>query len=340
MAGQNDFKALATGGSANVLTQSQFAALTSLIANGFQAGVADSKTINKVLRQSSFVAEAIAKIISDNNVDALDDGDVATFKAKLIAAILASIPASSASAGVVKSLQASATGSNSLVIVSADELPLEDSSNNYKTLHSISLSINASTSGANGLDSGLIAGSTWYSVWVIAKSDGTTAGLLSLSSSAPAMPSGYTFKTRVGWIRTDGTANKYPLAFKQSGRRSQYVVGAGNVPNLPQIASGVLGNITTPTWVSLSVSNFMPPTASRGVFVIQNQGNAVYAGMAPNNSYGPATSLSNPPPIAIGSMTGAGQCVGCEFDLEGASVYAFSNSTTSSFNVQGWEDNL
>lgn len=87
MAGTNDFKSLATGVGANVLTQAEYEALASLLANGFTSGVADSKTINKALRQSSFVAEAIAKIIADNNVNALDDGDVATFKANLLAAI-------------------------------------------------------------------------------------------------------------------------------------------------------------------------------------------------------------------------------------------------------------
>lgn len=91
MAGTNDFLPLATGGSANVIDQATFAALSSLLANGFQSGVANSAQINKVFRQSSFVASAVAKIIADNNVNALDDGDVAGFKTKLIAAIQAQL---------------------------------------------------------------------------------------------------------------------------------------------------------------------------------------------------------------------------------------------------------
>ena len=87
----NDFLPLATGGGANVVDQATFAALSSLLANGFQSGVANSAQINKVLRQSSFVASAVAKIIADNNVNALDDGDVAGFKTKLIAAIQAQL---------------------------------------------------------------------------------------------------------------------------------------------------------------------------------------------------------------------------------------------------------
>lgn len=96
MAGNNNFKVLATGVAANVLTQAEYEALTSLLANGFTAGVADSKTINKALRQSSFVASAVAKIIADNNVNALDDGDVATFKTNLLTAIGASLGISNA----------------------------------------------------------------------------------------------------------------------------------------------------------------------------------------------------------------------------------------------------
>ena len=87
----NDFLPLATGGGANVVDQATFAALSSLLANGFQSGVANSAQINKVLRQSSFVASSVAKIIADNNVNALDDGDVAGFKTKLISAILSNI---------------------------------------------------------------------------------------------------------------------------------------------------------------------------------------------------------------------------------------------------------
>jgi hypothetical protein len=56
-------------------------------------------------------------------------------------------------------------------------------------------------SGANGLDTGAAANNTWYSVWVIAKADGSVASLLSLSSTAPTMPATYIYKRRVGWTR-------------------------------------------------------------------------------------------------------------------------------------------
>jgi len=122
--------------------------------------------------------------------------------------------------GSFKNLQASATGLSANVTVTADEITVENASNAYQTLRAVNLIIAGTASGAaNGLDAGALAISTWYSVWVIWNGV-TTAGLLSLSATAPTLPAGYTHKARVGWIRTDGTANKYPLGFKQYGRKN------------------------------------------------------------------------------------------------------------------------
>ena len=122
--------------------------------------------------------------------------------------------------GAFKKLALSANGTSANVTVTADEIVVQSSSNQYKTLRAVSLTIAGTTTGANALDAGTIAANTWYSVWVMW--NGTaTAGILSTSATAPTLSSGYTHKARVGWIRTDGTANKYPLAFKQFGRRVQ-----------------------------------------------------------------------------------------------------------------------
>ena len=83
----NQFLAFAEGGSANTLTPTAYAALATLIANGYQTGVADSQQINTTLRQSSFMAAVIGQIVADAGNDALDNGDIATFKNNLIAAL-------------------------------------------------------------------------------------------------------------------------------------------------------------------------------------------------------------------------------------------------------------
>lgn len=85
----NDIKAFSAAGGANVLTQAEYLAIAAL-STGFTSGKASSKEVNKVLRQSSFVAAAVAQFISDSaSVDVLDDGNVSGLVAKLIDALSA-----------------------------------------------------------------------------------------------------------------------------------------------------------------------------------------------------------------------------------------------------------
>ncbi|MBV2180880.1 MAG: hypothetical protein KUL86_06545 [Castellaniella sp.] len=243
--------------------------------------------------------------------------------------------------GSFKNLSASASGGNSNVSVSADELMLESAGGTYSVARAVTLTINSATSGANGLDTGSLAASTWYSAWVIG--NGTTvAGLLSLSSTAPTLPAGYMYSARVGWIRTDGTANKYPLSFVQLGAGVQYKVAAGsNVPNLPALASGVQGNVSTPTWVQIPLANFAPPTSRAVTVCLQNQGANSYMTAAPNGAYGGSASLSNPPPVVAGSTTGgAASCLAASMQLESQNIYCASNTANSVISLLGWEDNL
>lgn len=63
-------------------------------------------------------------------------------------------------------------------------------------------------SAAGSLDTGTIANSTWYHVWLIRRPDtGVVDVLTSTSASAPTMPTNYTQKRRIGSIRTDGSGN-------------------------------------------------------------------------------------------------------------------------------------
>ncbi|MBV8159147.1 MAG: hypothetical protein JO278_15915 [Dyella sp.] len=88
MATSNDFLPFAVGGGANVLTQAQYAALASLLANGFSAGVAPSVQLNKVWRQSSIMAAVLGQFAADySGQNSVDDGTTATLEANLVAAI-------------------------------------------------------------------------------------------------------------------------------------------------------------------------------------------------------------------------------------------------------------
>lgn len=62
--------------------------------------------------------------------------------------------------------------------------------------------------GNGGLDTGAVAASTWYYVWLISKAAGASPDILiSLSASAPTMPSTYTLKRRIGAFKTNGSSN-------------------------------------------------------------------------------------------------------------------------------------
>lgn len=113
---------------------------------------------------------------------------------------------------------------NSTFSVAAGGCRNEDSG----TAQSMSLAVpvtknlNAWSSGLGSLDTGTIAVNTWYHVHLIRKnSDGSINVLLSLSPTAPSMPSGWTARRRIGAIRTDGSAQIVP--FVQVGDEFQWV---------------------------------------------------------------------------------------------------------------------
>lgn len=227
--------------------------------------------------------------------------------------------------GSVKNLQASATGLNANVIVSADEIVLKAGVGQYKTVESVSLTIAGTANGANGLDTGVIAASTWYSLWVI-WNGATVAGLMSLSATAPTMPSGYTHKSRVGWIRADGTVNKFPLSFIQFGKNCQYkIVSASNLTAFPVCASGTFATATAAT-----VSPFVPPTAAK-IKLILNISGATNTGTIGSN----ALSVLGQFGVGTGGSY-ASINLPIEFYLESSNIFFTGQALTGS--ISGWED--
>jgi hypothetical protein len=237
--------------------------------------------------------------------------------------------------GTFSNLKISTTGTSALVTLTADSVCLKDSSNFQAVVNSVSLSINLAGSGANGLDAGASAINTWYSVWVIW--NGTTvSGLLSLSATTPTLPGGYTHKARVGWIRSDSTANKYPLNFNQSGNRAQYKVAAGsNVTAKPTMASSGVDIIET----AVSVVNFVPATASSIITVVS-------LGTAAAGTFtvyvGPSVSDTNTSGMATVN-TLPGQYFQTDILLQ-ASTIGWNVNASSTGNAilccDGWVDNL
>lgn len=83
----NEFLTFADAVDADVMPQADYEVLAAR-SSGFQSGKANSLQLNKVWRQSSFVASAVAQLIPDIlGLDALDDTDFATFLTNLKGAL-------------------------------------------------------------------------------------------------------------------------------------------------------------------------------------------------------------------------------------------------------------
>lgn len=121
-------------------------------------------------------------------------------------------------------------------------------STNAQTITLASLTIDCGVTGANGLDAGSLANATWYHVFAIAKTDGTSAGLASTSVSAPTMPSGYTLKRRIGSFLTDGSA--HIIAFTQYGDEFLWASSVKDYDG-PGDVAGALKTMSVPTGVKV-----------------------------------------------------------------------------------------
>lgn len=117
----------------------------------------------------------------------------------------------------------------------------------------------ASGTGHGGLDTGAVAASTWYHVYVIKQPGGlagATDALISTSATAPTMPSGYTLKRRIGSFLTDGSS--HIVTFKQDGDRFRWTTGVVDVNSTNPGTSAVTAAISTPlgvkTWADLIVN--------------------------------------------------------------------------------------
>jgi hypothetical protein len=206
----------------------------------------------------------------------------------------------------------------------------------------VALTVNATTVGANGLSAdvggGALGANTWYYVWAI-DNGSAAAGLISSSSTAPTLPSGYTTQCRVGAIITDGSDNLYRV--EQLGSRAQYkVVAATNTPGLIVVVTGTAGSISTPTWVSVSPQ--IPPTAAIADLIINNSSGSGSEAIlvAPSNAYGAVSSVTNPPPCSDVNNAATTTDRQCSLNLETAQTIFWASNAAGGIYVRGWVDQV
>lgn len=211
------------------------------------------------------------------------------------------------------------------VDIDADYCVVADSLGNTVRLPAINLTANVGSAGANGLDTGAEGSSRFYFIYVIY--NGTTvAALLSESASAPTLPSGYTYKALVGFIRNDGSSN-----FVRTWINARKVTFADtNVLNA--VAVAVAG-----TYQSLDISAVVPAIARTvgGIFGASASPSLTQAYAIAGSPNGEGKVLANPHSFSGAPFESFEK--GTSFDgvplITPQTIYWTSNLTTASSRI-------
>ena len=143
------------------------------------------------------------------------------------------------------------------VDIVAKEIILQDDNFNSFRVTEVDFTLDITTIGANGLDSGAEANYCWYYIWIIAKTDGSVAGIFSSSSDDPTMPANYVYRAFAGAVHNCRNSGYDFGPIKQAGntvgRNAVAVINSGtaNTPTsmncsgaLPEKAVKAMGDIT------------------------------------------------------------------------------------------------
>lgn len=146
-------------------------------------------------------------------------------------------------------IKSTATSPTIQVDIDADEIILTTSGDAVKKIRSVDLTVDITASGANGLDIGVEAVSTWYYLWVVYNATtSTAAGILSASATAPTLPAGYTYRALVGAIRND------------AGSDLNFLNQVGNRAAQDESASALTNGVAT-DFTAIDLTSYVPSTA-------------------------------------------------------------------------------
>lgn len=295
----NDFKAFATGNSANVISQADYLALAALV-SGFSSGKASSAQVNKAIRQATVMANVLAQFIADSaNVDVLDNGNTAAILSNLKNSMpgrLLGVQVVTSSALITKSAGAkkwriralgAGAGSSAAPATAAGQVSMSNGGGagayaegiyDVSALSSATVTIGSGGVGGTAISpNGGDGGTT--SVGTLISAPGGKAGLPAGPANPPFQPVANTnSNSPTGWniIGTSGSGSEAAVAVSTSyaagsrGANSQLGVG-GSVPaiNTPANTGGGYGSGAS--GCSNGVSQPLNPGASGrdGVVIIE-----------------------------------------------------------------------
>ena len=213
MTAQQDFLPYAVGSSANVLSQNDYAALTSLLLNGLQSGIVPSNELNKILRQPSIMASVLGQfIVQTTGQPAIDDGTTATLLANFTTGVRSLF---SGIVGQARNLAMNVSVASATATLTADEVIVESALGGLRyCIPNVNLSINLATTGIGGMDTGSAPTSGYVGIYLGYNPTTGVAGLFAQNATSARVgdvygganrPAGYTATTLVSVWPTDST---------------------------------------------------------------------------------------------------------------------------------------
>ena len=189
-------------------------------------------------------------------------------------------------------------------------------------------------SGNGCLDSGTVANSTWYHLFVIERTDtGVVDELCSTPASAPTLPTSYTKQRRIGSFKTDASA--HILAFTQTGtgNKRKYLLGTA----VNDVSSQIVNSGARTLFTMASVPSGIKVD---GIFDLN----------ATNATAGTAGSISSPDTadpapsanwtVAVSNKAYAGTYIVRTDTSQRIGVSSGANSTSVNVQSVGWYDDI
>lgn len=187
--------------------------------------------------------------------------------------------------------------------------------------------------GNGAMDTGAVAINTWYHVFLIKRSDtGLVDVLFSLSATGPTMPASYTYKRRIGAMKTDASSKW--LAFLQVGDHFVWATPIKDLDSGAVVASGgyTLNLTGVPTGVNVvaRLRGFYTNATVGSLFLISSP---LELAATPNAIRGNLT--------AAVQVTGAASCFTCDVVTDSTATIRYSvnqNSSDIALDAYGWID--
>lgn len=166
-----------------------------------------------------------------------------------------------------------------------------DSTGVYQMEADSALVIDATTTGLNALDTGSLAASTLYTVYLVGDpvTQQPMGAMISLATnSAPLLPFGYSVYAKIGYVRTDGSSH-FLLGYWTAGNSSRRTF----VYDAPIATAVTAGNATSYTAVTLTT--FVPAIENTPVsiaFAFTPGAASRTFNMTPGNATGNAVTIT------------------------------------------------